>query len=99
MREKLKHNETFDQGCQLLRYRLLSPKRRDLIISKMGMCVFPDTQPQFAKLSSYSFDAWILKPIDFGRLDFILQGIKYPELKRHALYTPGHWERGGWFLS
>ncbi len=46
-----------------------------------------------------SFDAWILKPIDFGRLDFLLQGIRYPELKRRALYTPGYWERGGWFLS
>jgi hypothetical protein len=48
--------------------------------------------------SLYSFDAWILKPIDFGRLDFLLEGIKTPELKRDAVYTPGHWERGGWFL-
>ncbi|KAK0103017.1 Light-sensor Protein kinase [Cadophora gregata f. sp. sojae] len=45
------------------------------------------------------FDAWILKPIDFGRLDFILKGIKYSELKRNALYAPGNWEGGGWFIS
>ncbi|KAH7383617.1 PHY2, histidine kinase-group VIII protein [Cadophora sp. MPI-SDFR-AT-0126] len=45
------------------------------------------------------FDAWILKPIDFGRLDFILKGIKYSELKREALYAPGNWEGGGWFIS
>jgi hypothetical protein len=45
------------------------------------------------------FDAWILKPIDFGRLDFIMKGIKYPELKRESLYAPGNWEGGGWFIS
>jgi len=45
------------------------------------------------------FDAWILKPIDFGRLDFILKGIKYSGLKREALYAPGNWEGGGWFVS
>ncbi|KUJ20590.1 putative phytochrome-like histidine kinase PHY2p [Mollisia scopiformis] len=44
------------------------------------------------------FDAWLLKPIDFGRLDFLLQGTKSLELKMQALYTPGHWEKGGWFL-
>ncbi|CZR61105.1 related to phytochrome [Phialocephala subalpina] len=44
------------------------------------------------------FDAWILKPIDFQRLDFLLQGIKSLELKMQALYTPGQWEKGGWFI-
>lgn len=46
----------------------------------------------------YGFDGWILKPIDFGRLDILLRGINDPELKREVLYLPGHWERGGWFL-
>ncbi|KAE8453730.1 hypothetical protein EG329_009241 [Mollisiaceae sp. DMI_Dod_QoI] len=44
------------------------------------------------------FDAWVLKPIDFRRLDFLLQGIKSLELKMQALYAPGQWEKGGWFL-
>jgi CheY-like chemotaxis protein len=47
---------------------------------------------------SYGFDGWILKPIDFQRLDFLLQGINAPGLKREALYQPGRWEQGGWFL-
>lgn len=47
---------------------------------------------------AHRFDAWILKPIDFGRLDFLLQGIKSLELKMQALYAPGQWEKGGWFL-
>jgi CheY-like chemotaxis protein len=43
------------------------------------------------------FDAWILKPIDFPRLDFLLRGVKTPGLRRKALYMPGMWARGGWF--
>ncbi|PQE27303.1 hypothetical protein CJF32_00000274 [Rutstroemia sp. NJR-2017a WRK4] len=45
------------------------------------------------------FDGWILKPIDFSRLDFLLQGLKNPQLKHQALYVPGRWESGGWFLA
>ncbi|KAH6693329.1 putative phytochrome-like histidine kinase PHY2p [Leptodontidium sp. MPI-SDFR-AT-0119] len=44
------------------------------------------------------FDGWIMKPIDFQRLDLILQGVKNPELKRDSLYVPGQWEKGGWFF-
>ncbi|PBP21530.1 sensor histidine kinase/response regulator [Diplocarpon rosae] len=45
------------------------------------------------------FDAWILKPINFSRLDFLLQGITFTDLKRDVIYVPGHWERGGWFFA
>ncbi|XMA11322.1 hypothetical protein WAI453_004113 [Rhynchosporium graminicola] len=45
------------------------------------------------------FDAWILKPIDFSRLDFILKGIQYSDLRREAVYAPGKWKEGGWFIS
>ncbi|TVY37494.1 Cyanobacterial phytochrome B [Lachnellula subtilissima] len=45
------------------------------------------------------FDGWILKPIDFKRLDFLLQGINTRHLRYNALYTPGAWEQGGWFLA
>jgi len=44
------------------------------------------------------FDGWIMKPIDFKRLDVVLQGVKSPELKRDLLYSPRRWENGGWFL-
>ncbi|KAF2670179.1 hypothetical protein BT63DRAFT_231307 [Microthyrium microscopicum] len=42
-------------------------------------------------------DAWILKPTNFARLGELLQGIIDPEARSAALYTPGEWERGGWF--
>lgn len=43
------------------------------------------------------FDGWILKPIDFKRLETLLQGITDDKVRNDALYVPGQWERGGWF--
>ena len=43
------------------------------------------------------FDGWILKPIDFKRLERLLQGIVDDDVRNEALYVPGEWERGGWF--
>ncbi|KAL3420863.1 hsp90-like protein [Phlyctema vagabunda] len=45
------------------------------------------------------FDGWILKPIDFSRLDLILRGIKDTSLRAKAQYIPGSWEKGGWFVT
>ncbi|KAM0243520.1 hypothetical protein ACHAPO_000370 [Fusarium lateritium] len=44
------------------------------------------------------FDGWILKPIDFKRLNTLLAGISDEEVRNSCLYEPGQWERGGWFL-
>ncbi len=43
------------------------------------------------------FDGWILKPIDFKRLNTLLLGIVDDETRNSCLYQPGEWERGGWF--
>ncbi|PHH66545.1 hypothetical protein CDD81_7020 [Ophiocordyceps australis] len=43
------------------------------------------------------FDGWILKPIDFKRLNTLLSGIQHQETRNNCLYAPGQWERGGWF--
>ncbi|KAF4979568.1 hypothetical protein FZEAL_4272 [Fusarium zealandicum] len=45
------------------------------------------------------FDGWILKPIDFKRLNTLLAGISDEEVRSTCLYEPGQWERGGWFCS
>lgn len=45
------------------------------------------------------FDGWILKPIDFKRLNTLLQGIIEDETRKTCLYQSGHWERGGWFTK
>ncbi|KAK4162864.1 hypothetical protein QBC43DRAFT_70995 [Cladorrhinum sp. PSN259] len=43
------------------------------------------------------FDGWILKPIDFKRLEKLLLGIVDEGVREELLYVPGFWERGGWF--
>jgi CheY-like chemotaxis protein len=43
------------------------------------------------------FDGWILKPIDFKRLNVLLLGIVEDDTRQSCLYWPGEWERGGWF--
>lgn len=45
------------------------------------------------------FDGWILKPIDFKRLETILLGTVDDGVRNSSLYVPGKWERGGWFSS
>ena len=43
------------------------------------------------------FDGWILKPIDFKRVNILLAGIVDDESRNACLYEAGEWERGGWF--
>jgi len=43
------------------------------------------------------FDGWILKPIDFKRLNVLLLGIVEDVTRQSCLYKPGEWEKGGWF--
>ncbi|KAI9818847.1 MAG: Light-sensor Protein kinase [Pycnora praestabilis] len=43
------------------------------------------------------FDGWILKPIDFKRLNYLLAGIVEEDSRNKALYRLGEWEKGGWF--
>jgi len=43
------------------------------------------------------FDGWILKPIDFNRVNTLLTGIVDEETRKSCHYEPGQWERGGFF--
>jgi hypothetical protein len=43
------------------------------------------------------FDGWILKPIDFKRLNTLLRGIVQDDTRNACLYRQGEWEHGGWF--
>jgi len=48
---------------------------------------------------SAGFDGWILKPIDFKRLETLLLGIVDDGVRDESLYVSGEWERGGWFAQ
>ncbi|KAF9561324.1 hypothetical protein CPC08DRAFT_635599 [Agrocybe pediades] len=51
-------------------------------------------------LSEHGLDGWILKPIDFKRLNVILKGITDPEQRHKDVYHPGcSWEAGGWLKN
>ena len=43
------------------------------------------------------FDGWILKPVDFKRVDTFLKGLVDPEQRDNCVYESGKWEQGGWF--
>ncbi|PYH49825.1 putative sensor histidine kinase/response regulator [Aspergillus saccharolyticus JOP 1030-1] len=45
------------------------------------------------------FDGWIMKPINFNRLNVLLYGLEDEKTRRNATYRPGEWENGGWFPS
>ncbi|KAL4863603.1 hypothetical protein BDV12DRAFT_177298 [Aspergillus spectabilis] len=43
------------------------------------------------------FDGWIMKPINFKRLNTLLAGIRQEQERNAVVYQPGLWEQGGWF--
>jgi CheY-like chemotaxis protein len=45
------------------------------------------------------FDGWMLKPIDFKRLEEILATVEYEKGRKELLYGNGNvvWGMGGWF--
>jgi hypothetical protein len=43
------------------------------------------------------FDGWLLKPVDFRRVEQLLKGIVDEGTRNECLYEPGKWEQGGWF--
>jgi len=43
------------------------------------------------------FDGWILKPIDFKRLNILMRGIVDDAARDSCVYQSGQWEKGGWF--
>lgn len=43
------------------------------------------------------FDAWILKPISFNRLNQLMSAVVDTKIRVECLYQPGAWENGGWF--
>jgi len=51
-------------------------------------------------MQSLGMDGWMLKPIDFKRMNVILKGINNPDRRRQQAWEPGFsWEFGGWLLA
>ena len=55
------------------------------------------------EITKAEFDGWIIKPINFRRVNELLGGIWDFDQRRRELYSPSstkkqHWERGGWLV-
>lgn len=49
------------------------------------------------EMTEIGMDGWLLKPIDFVRLNALLKGLTHPEQRESDQWKPGcAWERGGW---
>ncbi|KAG2010111.1 atypical/HisK protein kinase [Coprinopsis cinerea AmutBmut pab1-1] len=54
-------------------------------------------ESQRDELAEHGMDGWILKPIDFKRLNTILKGVLDPDQRKRDMYRMGYnWEDGGW---
>lgn len=54
---------------------------------------------QHDELLECGFSGFILKPINFARLEELMQGVhEYPTLEANQ-YIPGRWEKGGWLIN
>jgi CheY-like chemotaxis protein len=52
------------------------------------------------RMVGYGLDGWVLKPVDFKRLNILMEGITDTEQRKKELWAPGHdWEVGGWFTE
>lgn len=45
------------------------------------------------------FDAWAMKPVNFYRLDELMEGVRDLNRIEDCLYAKGMWELGGWLCA
>lgn len=69
------------------------PLERVPIFAVSASLVEKDVQ----KYIDTGFDGYIMKPIDFKRVNAILSALKADSTPEAMTYTPGNWEHGGWF--
>lgn len=43
------------------------------------------------------FDGYLMKPIDFKRVNSVFSGMQADTVRDALTYVPGNWENGGWF--
>jgi len=45
------------------------------------------------------FDGWILKPVNFQRLEVLIKGAKEKKYREKEGYREGKWDQGGWLVG
>jgi CheY-like chemotaxis protein len=51
------------------------------------------------KFLEMGFDGWLLKPIDFRRLNLLLAGAFSADARKEGLYDRSRFNLGGWFAA
>lgn len=54
-------------------------------------------ESEYQKYIDVGFDGWVMKPINFARLNVLLSGLVDLDVRKSATYRAGEWENGGWF--
>ena len=54
---------------------------------------------QRGQLLECGFSGFMLKPVDFARLNDLMLGAQIARKRDDNMYQPGRWERGGWLTS
>jgi len=81
------------EGSPRLESQTTLPRKRIPIIAVSASLA----EHRINEYISAGFDAWILKPIDFKRLEIILASIDDAELRKGIMHGIDAWEKGGWF--
>ncbi|RYP45482.1 hypothetical protein DL768_008185 [Monosporascus sp. mg162] len=86
----------FERSNQCAGLSSLAARHGRIPIFAVSASLVEQERPQYIEAG---FDAWMVKPIDFGRLNVLLDGISNDDKHDDCLYVPGEWERGGWFAQ
>lgn len=54
---------------------------------------------QYEQLLECGFSGFILKPINFARLNELMKGVLEYSVLEANQYIPGRWEKGGWLIN
>lgn len=54
---------------------------------------------QYEQLLECGFSGFILKPINFARLNELMKGVLEYSILEANQYLPGRWEKGGWLIN
>ncbi len=86
---------TFEKSNESMVVSRLATRHRRVPIFAVSASLVEKERPLYIEAG---FDGWILKPIDFKRLNVLLNGISDEDIRQGCIYVPGEWERGGWFV-
>lgn len=91
--QRIRHLEAQDFASDADNDDSASLQARAVPIFAVSASLHQDQKPQ---LDECGFSGFILKPVDFARLQDLMRGVDDPDVRIHKQYQMGRWEQGGW---